>query len=294
MTLEALNKRIKTSTDLRDIVSTMKMLSSVSILQYEKALASLNEYNSTVKKAFQGLLKDDRFAYTPQIVRSEKPKTIAILIGSDNGLVGKFNRDILTFAKTDLKNQNAFEQTQLICVGKRIGLMAQSSKIPVLSTYAIQNSLKEIASVASMVLMKINETVSIQHIDQVLLYYTHRISGSPQKPVRQQLMPLPAHEMLTLKREKWDGRTSPFITGDRLALFSALSHEYLTVLLARALTASLAAEHYTRMVNMQQAEKNIDDALDSMNLEYQQLRQSGITDELIDIISGSENIKKKR
>ena len=44
MSLESLNRRIKTTTDLGEIVSTLKMLSSVSVGQYEKALQSLSQY----------------------------------------------------------------------------------------------------------------------------------------------------------------------------------------------------------------------------------------------------------
>ena len=99
---------------------------------------------------------------------------------------------------------------------------------------------------------------------------------------------------MRFKSEKWTGKTPPLITADYSELFTALIHEYLTVVLSGALTASLAAEHYTRMVNMQQAEKNIVDSLTEMNLTYRQLRQAGITDELIDIVSGAESLKKKR
>ncbi len=45
------------------------------------------------------------------------------------------------------------------------------------------------------------------------------------------------------------------------------------------------------MTNMQNAEKNIDESLEQMNLEYQQERQENITDELIDVISGAEAVK---
>ncbi len=294
MTLEALNKRIKTTTDLRDIVSTMKMLSSVSIGQYERALHSLTSYGETVRAAFQGLLKDDSFTYTPKLVKADNPKTIAIIVGTDNGLVGRFNRDVVSFAVQDLKDRGGFQNTQAICVGKRIGLMSESAKIPVTATYAIMNSLKEIASVASMVLLKMTEVMTKNHIDQVLVYYTHKPAEGGQRVVMRQLMPLPIDELTRLKQEKWNGRTSPLVTGDREALFRALIHEYLTVVLAHALTASLAAEHYARMVNMQQAEKNIDESLEAMNLTYQQLRQTSITDELIDIVSGAESMKKKK
>ena len=294
MTLEALTKRIKTTTDLKDIVGTMKMLSSVSIAPYEKALKSITHYGETIKDAFVGLLKEENFIYLPHPIKSSTPQTIAIIIGTDNGLVGRFNRDILSFAKSDLTDRGCFDQTEFICVGKRLGLMADSAKFPVAATYAIMNSLKEIASIASMILMKVNEVISMRRSEQVLIYFMKRKSGEPQRPTTLQLMPLPYKDMIKFKSEKWDGKTPPLITADTNELFSALIHEYLTVVLSGALTASLAAEHYTRMVNMQQAEKNIDDSLSEMNLTYQQLRQTGITDELIDIVSGAESIKKKR
>ena len=294
MTLEVLTKRIKTTTDLRDIVSTMKMLSSVSIGPYEKALKSLDEYGATVKSAFTGLMKDDKFSYTPRRIATENPKTIAIIIGTDNGLVGRFNRDIVSFAKKDLQDKNLLSEAEIICIGKRVGLLSESAKLKPVATYGIMNSLKEIAGIADVVLIRVNQIIMQTKAEQVFVYHMHKQSGSSAKPVRMQLMPLPRDEMMNLKKEKWAGRTPPMITADRDALFQALIHEYLDVVLGRALTASLAAEHHTRMVNMQQAEKNIDDSLEVMNLEYQQLRQTGITDELIDIVSGAESIKKKR
>ena len=293
MTLEALNKRIKTTTDLRDIVGTMKMLSSVSIGPYEKALKSLLDYSQTVQDAFTGLMKDDRFFYTPRRPKSDNPKTIAVVIGTDNGLVGRFNRDVLNYVKSDLQESELISQARLICVGKRLGMMTETAGLPLEVTYPIMNSLKEIATIASMVLIKINEMIARDHYEQVFVYYTRRNSGEPQRVTRAQLIPLPYKRMMDMKHEKWTGRTLPLVTADRTALFQSFIHEYLTVVLGGALTASLAAEHYTRMMNMQQAEKNIDESLAEMNLTYQQLRQTGITDELIDIVSGAESLKKK-
>ena len=294
MTLEALNKRIKTTTDLRDIVGTMKMLSSVSIGPYERALKSLDEYGRTVQDAFAALLKNDDFCYTPRHSKEQAPKTIAVIVGTDNGLVGRFNRDILTFAKKDLSENKLLDEAKIICIGKRVGLMAESAGLPVKATYAIMNSLKEVATIANMILSKINELIAQEKAEQVLVYHTRKKSGEPQKPTRLQLMPLPESHLRVLRKNKWEGKTPPLVTGDKDALFTALIHEYLSLVLSVSLTSSLAAEHYTRMVNMQQAEKNIDESLEEMNLTYQQLRQTGITDELIDIVSGAESIRKKK
>lgn len=295
MTLEALNKRIKTTTDLREIVSTMKVLSSVSIGPYEKALASLTEYAQTIRDAFWGFMLSSDFIL-PREKKIDTPHYLSILIGTDNGLVGKFNRDVLMFAQNYFKEQQIdLNNVTYLCVGKRLGVITQSavgSKLH--GTYAISNSLKEIGSIASTLLFKIHEIISKTQTTKVLVFYNQKITAQPQTPKISQLMPLPYHELIQLKKDKWNGKSLPIVPDDTQNMLSGLMHEYLTVILTGGITASLAAEHYTRMINMQQAEKNIDKSLEEMNLAYQQARQTQITDELIDIVSGAEAIKNKK
>ena len=62
----------------------------------------------------------------------------------------------------------------------------------------------------------------------------------------------------------------------------------------KAVAQSLAAEHFTRMISMQNAEKNIDEHLEEMNLDYQQRRQTEITNELLDVVVGAEVLKTKK
>lgn len=296
MSLEALNKRIKTTEDLRDIVSTMKMLSSVSIGPYEKALASLKEYGKTVLDAFLGFTINGESNFTLPQPKTKNKKILAVLIGTDNGLVGKFNRDVFNYAQNYLKDQDIIKTDVLyLCVGKRLGSITNNAvSVSLLGTYAISNSLKEIASIASTLLLKINDILTKHSIEEVIVFHNYKEHSKPQQPRHIQLMPLPYNMFMELKKRKWDSKSTPMIPAPPQELFSALVHEYLTVALAGSLTASLAAEHYARMVNMQQAEKNIDKSLEVMNLYYQQARQTEITDELIDIVSGAEAMKPKK
>ncbi len=294
MIQEELQRRIKTTTDLQGIVRTMKMLSSVSVGQYEKALNSLTQYGTTLRQAFHGLFTQSFFNYMPPNIKTTAPKILAIVIGSDNGLVGKFNKDILEYVKSSCINLGGnLSQMRLISIGKRIALHAGSMDLHISHAYPISNSIKEIASLAGLILTRIDKEVSEHHFDLVEIFYNKQQNFSF-TPQIHQLMPLSYHDLQILKRTPWEGKMLPLITAGKDELFSALLHEYFTIQLTHALIASLAAEHFTRMNHMQQAEKNIEEKLIGLNLEYQQARQNQITDELIDIVSGATAITKKK
>ena len=291
MTQEALNKRIKTTKDLRGIVSTMKMLSSVSVGQFERALKSLNQCTENIRSAFQGLFAQENFHYEFPVSSNKTNQILCIIIGTDNGLVGRFNRDVLDKIIPTLSDKTDKSRIRLITIGKRLSLMVNNSSWSVSASYNNSNTVKEIPSLACAVLTKINQLVSKERFNEVWLFYTDRKNTQSFVQARQ-LIPFQTDLLMNLKTKKWDGKTLPLVTADHEALFSALTHEYFTVLLTHALTASLAAEHYTRMIHMQQAEKNIDERLNNLQLIYQQARQNQITDELIDIVSGAEALNK--
>jgi F-type H+-transporting ATPase subunit gamma len=72
------------------------------------------------------------------------------------------------------------------------------------------------------------------------------------------------------------------------ATLGALIREYLFVSLFRACAESLASENASRLAAMQRADKNIDELLEDLQKTFHRLRQSGIDEELFDVISGFE------
>ena len=76
--------------------------------------------------------------------------------------------------------------------------------------------------------------------------------------------------------------------GGNTVTLRALIREYLFISLFRACAESLASENASRLAAMQRADKNIDELLEDLNRNFHRLRQSGIDEELFDIISGFE------
>lgn len=285
MTIEALQKRIKTTEDLRGIVSTMKALSSVSILQYEQADRALEKYRKNLSDAFHALVLSQGL---PDVFKEKSaPRYLFILIGSDSGLVGKFNQDVLQKAEIWLKeHKQKSGDVWFITIGKRITALAEQKQLKIFAKYASANSVKAVNSIAETLIIKIDEAIGKKRINNVFILYHKRGKSSAVSLEQQTLIPFDYGKMKKLREKKWP--TNNLVQTDlpRETFFREIINQILGISLISFLNFSLAAEHYIRLTNMQNAEKNIDENLAEMNLEFQQQRQEEITGELIDIVAG--------
>lgn len=84
----------------------------------------------------------------------------------------------------------------------------------------------------------------------------------------------------------------PMFTMDRDQLFSVLIRQYLFVSLHRAFAESLASENASRLASMQNAQSNIAEQLEELTSTYHQRRQMSVTEELLDIVSGFEALRR--
>ena len=289
MPVEALQRKIKTTQDLREIVGNMKTLSSVSILQYEQANTVLEKYQRNLRDAIHALAIHNGI---PQFIskQSPHPRYLFIIIGSDNGMVGRFNRELVERVHSFLKEKKiAAADAFFITIGKRLSALAEQAEFNLLSGYATSNTVKAVVTLAETMIMRIEQAMSRQRITDIYTCF-HRRGNNGVNVEMSRILPADYDSLLKLKKKKWETNNIPMMPVAKDRMFTALLGEILMIALAKQINASLAAEHYIRMTNMQNAEKNIDDNLEKMNLEFQQQRQEEITGELIDVISGANAV----
>lgn len=318
-TLEALRNTINSIEDLRAVVRTMKALAMVSIRQYEKARLSLADYNETVELGIQALLHHRRFSETligPLSQASGIPSAGpvgVILFGSDHGLCGQFNEQIVTYALAQLDDRQISPDQRLIAaVGARLLPHLEIARQPIQVQFSLPSSLAGTPRLIQDLLLAIDqwrfrqspdqsasllaiagETEPLySDVEQVLLFYNRSLSTTSYQPVMLQLLPLDPYWLDQLEKRPWHSGAMPMLSMNWEALFSALIRQYLFVALYRATVESLASENAGRLVSMQGAEKNIEERLSDLNAHYRQQRQNAITGELLDIVSGFEALKK--
>jgi F-type H+-transporting ATPase subunit gamma len=286
-TLETLRRKINGATELESVVRTMKALAASSIMQYERAVRSLDDYYRTVELGLAACLRQGTGAVQADSRKEGSKRAIgAIVFGTDQGLVGQFNETAAAFAARELGVMQG--DKHIWSVGERMQERLHDAALPVAANFPVPNSITVITSLIGDLLVEVNRQRQRGKVDEVYVIHNRPKSGALVEPAMQRLLPFDNTWMAGLSNLKWPTKMLPEAIGSPKATLESLVREYLFVSLFRACAESLAAEHASRLAAMQRAVKNIDDLLEELNQDYFRLRQNSIDDELFDVISGFE------
>lgn len=283
----SLRHKIASAGDLESVVRTMKAMAASNIGQYENAVRSLGDYYRTVQLGLAACLRQDRPPAVAERKALQKTDSVgAIVFGSDQGLVGQFNQVLVEFV-VDTLGKLPGKKT-VWAVGERIQSRLEETDLSLLAGFILPNSIGAITPLVGQILIEMDARREKDEITQVYVFHNQPKTGAIYTPVSQRLLPLDAVWRRDLIATKWPTENLPEVFGENEKSLRALVREYLFVSLFRACAESLASENGSRLAAMQRAEKNIDELMEDLNRTFHRLRQSGIDEELFDVIAGFE------
>jgi F-type H+-transporting ATPase subunit gamma len=287
-TVASLRRKIEGAGDLQSVVRTMKAVAASSIAQYERSVLALSDYYRTIELGLSVCFPDlGSAALLPQPQQPSEPRVISALVfGTDQGLVGRFNDAVAEHAIRTLDQLPG--KPHVWAVGERVRPCLLDAGLELLEVFPVPTSVKAIAPLIGRILVENETRHGLSDATELHLFYNRPVSGAIYAPVSERLLPLDAYWHRKLLERAWPTKNLPEILGGGTATLRALIREYLFVSLFRACAESLASENASRLASMQRADKNIDELLDSLNGNFHRLRQSSIDEELFDVISGFE------
>jgi F-type H+-transporting ATPase subunit gamma len=286
-----LQRKIKSAGDLQSVVRTMRALAASNIGQYEKAARALSDYHRGVEMGLSICLRQSGRA-TP-LAAADRPAAVgAVVFGSDQGLVGRFNDVIVDFCARTLNS--AAEKPHIWVVGERAYARLRDAGLPPEGLFPVANSGKAIAPLVGRILSECEALLDRGVVIEFHLFHNRPASGANYLPVSERLLPLDESWRRRLTELPWPTGNLPDILGDATATLHALVREYLFVSIYRACAESLASENASRLAAMQRADKNIDELLEGFKGAFHRLRQSGIDEELFDVVAGFEALNSDR
>ena len=284
----SLRRKIDSAGNLQSVVRTMKALAASSIGQYEQSVRALGDYYRTVELGLGVCFRGTGSAalMTGETRRTDAGAIGAVVFGSDQGLVGQFNDVVADYA---VKTLGALtDKPQVWAVGERVHARLADAGLPLMGLFTVPNSVRAITPLVGQILVESETLRSQGKVVELHLFYNRPTSGAVYAPVSQRLLPLDENWRRKLAELPWPAGNLPEVIGGGTATLRALIREYLFVSLFRACAESLASENASRLAAMQRADKNIDESLEDLNRTFYRLRQSGIDEELFDVISGFE------
>ena len=293
-TQASLRRKLDSAGDLQSVVRTMKAMAASSIGQYEKSVLALADYYRTVELGLGACLRE----IGPEALtidgngRADAGAVGAVVFGSDQGLVGQFNEVVAEYAIRTLATLPG--KPHVWAVGERVHARLKDAGLPLMGLFTVPNSVKAITPLVGQI--QIESEAHRAEGDYARLYVFHNRpkSGALYDPVSQRLLPLDAEWRQGLAQVRWPSGNLPEVICGRATTLRSLIREYLFISLFRACAESLASENASRLAAMERADRSIDELLEKLQGTFQRLRQSGIDEELFDVISGFEALAGPR
>lgn len=285
-TLRELKGRIGSVASSEKITGAMKMISSAKMHKAEQNLSRLVPFRNQLQDIMGNLMQTDA-EYTSELTDVRDVKTVTIVVlGSDEGLCGAYNINIfkgLLRHINELRKANPSVMVNVVPVGKKIvkaSAVVAGDGVSVERTEASPKS--GIDDIRRLV-----DTLKADYVggktDRVEVVSMKFLSAGKQRLTVQQLLPVSAESF-----DKADGPTNrPYLfEPDANRIYNAILPLYVLSLAQEVFGQNAASEQAARVMAMQSANDNAVKLHDSLKLEYNKLRQQGITTELLDILGG--------
>jgi F-type H+-transporting ATPase subunit gamma len=215
---------------------------------------------------------------TERLSSSDNGKELIIIVGSQKGLCGNFNTKLLQYFEKDYRDLST-PKPDIIVIGKKAAEYLDQKGIATTQSYNTFN-IHNFVAIAHEITSTLLDNNTYQ---SVAIYSNNPKSFFYQKPEKTPLLPFEdkrdTTQSSTMQQEE------PLWEQPPEALYTYITTCYLKAHIQELLFLSLISEQASRFVSMDSATRNADDMLESLQLEYNKMRQASITRELADLSS---------
>ncbi len=285
--LKEVRTRIASVSSTQQITSAMKMVSAAKFRRAQNAIIGMRPYAASL----QGIISDigeGQGAVTPYHAVRPVHTVVLVVVTSNKGLCGAFNSNVLKLAQQRIAHwRGEGVKLQLVCIGKKATeLLSRQKDLSVASydEFLDAPAFDTIAALADSLMADFKD----KRIDHVEVVYNQFKNSLSQVLTCEQWLPVAPVKV-----------AEPGTKANNDYIYEPSQEEILREMIPLTLRStfyrmvldSLAAEHGARMTAMQKATDNATELLKDLRLSYNKARQASITNEIIEIVSGSEALK---
>lgn len=291
--IREIRDRIKSIEDTEKITKAMYMISSGKMRKAKKELDRTRPYFDAVEKEIKRIFRvNDKikspYMY-PESGEHDLPGAYAyIVITSDKGLAGYYNHAVIAAVEKELGDHDY----ELYVIGEygRKYFNAHGVAFNDDFLYSAENpTLSRAREMTEVLIQKFKKG----EISKIFVTYTDLQQGASQKVKMVRILPFHRGDFVTDLEERKLEKPLSFVPSAEVVLKNMV-RSYVTGFLYSALVDSFCCEQSARMNAMDDANKNADQLMNELHLEYNHARQGKITQEITEISAGAKALRKKK
>ena len=283
--LKHIKNRIRSIESIKKITRAMEMVSLAKLRPSQNKLESGRRYLEKIKQLLSSTLANVPGADNPFLISSESGRKIALcVISSDTGLCGTYNNNLFRKAEEFIK-ENSGSKISLAVIGRK-GFNYFRRRGYELSLAYHEPRGNYTGAMLEKIVSDLNHLFLSAGASRIYLAYTRFESSSRQKPVIDEFLPLSAAVARRASTTK-----EYLIEPDAQTVLNELIPVYIVNKMRTAILEAKTSEHASRVISMAKATDNAKELLEDLILLRNKVRQSGITKEILEIISSAEALK---
>ena len=269
--------RIRSMESTKQITKAMEMVASSKLRHAQTRVANSRPYFEILYSTITDIVRCNTDLSSPYLTARPVNKTAYVVIAGDRGLAGGYISNILKLAHSQMEGKDAV----VLPIGKKAADYFQSRKLEVLTTQYAEAEDVTVGDCFS-IAKQLSRQYLAGQLDEIVVAYTNFVSVLSQTPATLQLLPL---VQTPGSKQNSDILYEP----NSVEVFDAIVPEYLGGILYGALCESRAAEQAARRSAMDSATQNAEDMIAQLSLKFNQARQAAITQEITEIVAGSNS-----
>ena len=282
--LKEIRGRITSISSTMQITSAMKMVSAAKLKKAQDAITMLRPYSEKLQELIQKVSTGSEGSLSEYAQKREVKKILYIAISSNRGLAGAFNSSVIKELNANYKQKEDVE-IEVLTIGKKVFDTVRRVRTVYDNQSSIYDSVsfEAVSKLTSAVMKDFSEGI----FDEVYLVYNKFINAATQEVRTEQLLPITMPE-----QADEDAESDYIFEPDKQTILETLIPKSIKTQVYKALLDSIASEHGARMTAMHKATDNANALKNELVIFYNKARQAAITNEILEIVSGAEALKK--
>jgi F-type H+-transporting ATPase subunit gamma len=280
-----LEERFRSVKKIKQIVYAMELIARNRLRRVRDKALSGRPYAEKIADILTSIGAKSTDLTHPLLISYKQIKTVCLVtFSSDKGLCGGFNNIILEAVDREVAQAQG-KEIKIIAVGKRALAHYKRKEYDVIASYDGLENNREL-EIAQDIASKISQMYTVNEAQKIVLIYNKYRDNLVGKAVLKSILPVTFEANKEKSKEK-QLISEHLFEPSRQELLNQLLPQYVTNQLFQAALESRAQEEMARMVSMKQASDSADEMISSLELEYNKLRQSQITAEIMEVINAS-------